>query len=560
MITGWTIENFKSIRDKTVFNLASLNIIAGANSSGKSTLIQSILLISQTLQAGISRKDTLISNGSLVKLGDTKDILHFDKQSSQDKLLLNATIADLNNLQINFEIIFMVATGINNIDKLRLSHANYSSPVKPYTKLNYTYIEDKSNISIRPKPTYEPHDIEFRQILPVSMTSNISSGEVFETDITKLLANMDIESPRNERLEEVTRHFLTVLCKLDDTRSRFSSTFLNLIDSLGQSKTTSSFHKYASELRNLDRGAYTTLIDLLQKYRPEYKETVTHEISEKKFPLPEDVNDMVNFLRDYFSNSVHYLGPLRDDPHVIYGIPDNLETRDVGLRGEYTAAMLNQYRDVEIAVPVISESNDLIGSQQMTLQQGVIYWLQQMGLVDRVDVQEMTNIGYQMTVAQSDGKPLALTRVGVGVSQVLPTIVMCLLAEAPCTLLIEQPELHLHPKVQSVLGDFFLLISYLDKQIIVETHSEHIINRLFLRIAQYPPEVLKGDSLREKIKIVFAEKKGNFSTFRTVEPNEYGTIPDDEWPIGFLDQATIDIQAKIKAAADKRKIKPKGSK
>ena len=123
-----------------------------------------------------------------------------------------------------------------------------------------------------------------------------------------------------------------------------------------------------------------------------------------------------------------------------------------------------------------------------------------------------------------------LTHVGVGVSQVLPIMVMCLLADPDTTMVFEQPELHLHPKVQTLLGDFFLSMAILGKQCILETHSEYLINRLRFRAAAD----VKNE-LAKAMRMYFVEKIGDTSNFRPVVVNEFGAIPD--WPDGFFDQS-----------------------
>lgn len=139
-----------------------------------------------------------------------------------------------------------------------------------------------------------------------------------------------------------------------------------------------------------------------------------------------------------------------------------------------------------------------------------------------------------------------LTHVGVGVSQVLPILVISLLAEPDTTLLIEQPELHLHPRVQTLLGDFFLSMASIGKQIIVETHSEYIVNRLRFRAA-----AAEGEQISSLMKIYFAEKKEGASVFREINVNRYGAITD--WPEGFFDQSQSEAEEILQAATRKRK-------
>jgi predicted ATPase len=148
-------------------------------------------------------------------------------------------------------------------------------------------------------------------------------------------------------------------------------------------------------------------------------------------------------------------------------------------------------------------------------------------------------------VIQYGKRKRSLKNVGFGVSQVLPIIIQCIVADPGSTIIIEQPELHLHPKMQSRLADFFLAMSLLGKQIIIETHSEYIIDKLRLRIAQAP-----GDTLVDKVAIYFAEKKDGNSEFRRIHINEYSVM--SEWPEGFFEESA-QIAREIMCAIHKKR-------
>ena len=188
-------------------------------------------------------------------------------------------------------------------------------------------------------------------------------------------------------------------------------------------------------------------------------------------------------------------------------------------------------------------------SEEIPLGEAVARWLVHMDLVDEVKTSDRGKFGTELTLHLPDiDRTLDLTNVGVGVSQVLPSVVMGLLSPPGSTLLMEQPELHLHPKVQAILGDFLIGLARNGRQCIVETHSEYLVNRLRRRIAEAP-----GDSVQKLIQIYFVERIGGRSVFRAVEPNDYGAIPD--WPKGFFDQGPDEAQLIIQAAAKKRQAK-----
>ena len=92
--------------------------------------------------------------------------------------------------------------------------------------------------------------------------------------------------------------------------------------------------------------------------------------------------------------------------------------------------------------------------------------------------------------------------VGFGVSQILPIITQGLNMQKEETFILEQPEIHLHPKMQMKMADFILSLALSEKNVIAETHSDHIINRLCRRI-------MENDELRNIVNIYFIDKDEN---------------------------------------------------
>ena len=185
-----------------------------------------------------------------------------------------------------------------------------------------------------------------------------------------------------------------------------------------------------------------------------------------------------------------------------------------------------------------------------SLQVAVIDWLRYLDVAEHVESRDKGKFGHELTVSIAGSKRAHdLTHVGVGVSQVLPILVASLLAEADTTLVFEQPELHLHPKVQTLLADFFLSMTQLGKQCVLETHSEYLINRIRFRAAA----AAGRNPWVEAVKVYFVEKGQQGSLFREVNINEFGAILD--WPEGFFDQSQREAEAILRAAASKRRSK-----
>ena len=251
-------------------------------------------------------------------------------------------------------------------------------------------------------------------------------------------------------------------------------------------------------------------------------------------------------VADFFGKRVFYIGPLREDPHPVNRRSLVPGSRALGTKGEYMTAVLLDHAQDQIDAPW--PGDDVLERRQVTLKAAVEEWLRYFQVAAGVELKE-TSAGPSLRVKdRSDGKWLHLTHVGVGVSQLLPVIVMCLMAKEGSVIMLEQPELHLHPALQQRLGDFLLACASSGRQLIVETHSEYLVSRLRRRIADAP-----DDSLIPFVRILFAEKDDDSgtTTFNPVVTNEYGGI--ERWPKGFFDQATSEAQEILKAAVRKRR-------
>ena len=239
---------------------------------------------------------------------------------------------------------------------------------------------------------------------------------------------------------------------------------------------------------------------------------------------------------------VFYLGPLRDYPEREYtwigGSP-----YDLGPRGGST---IN-------AILATSEKGKAFhmkkGSRKRSFQEVVAMRLQEMGLIHSFSVAEVakgSNI-YQAKVSVDKGSPeVLLTDVGFGVSQVLPVIVLLNHVPEGSTVILEQPEIHLHPEVQSRLADAIVGIAETrDLQVIIESHSEHLLRRLQRRVADETIEA-------ELVKLYFVKQENGEARLSDIGLNEYGEIKN--WPEHFFGDEMEEI-AETRKAAIERKMK-----
>ena len=188
----------------------------------------------------------------------------------------------------------------------------------------------------------------------------------------------------------------------------------------------------------------------------------------------------------------------------------------------------------------------------MPFQEMIAHWLSELGLIDEFRLEEIakgTNLYRAMVKTPSSSVPTALTDVGFWVSQVLPALVLLYYVPEGSTVLMEQPEIHLHPAVQSGLADVMLSVAAArDVQIIVESHSEHLMRRLQRRVAE-------EQASSEDIKLYFVSTDQGVAQASDVKLNEWGEI--ENWPNDFFGNEMAEISAITKASLS-RKVRRNG--
>ena len=238
-------------------------------------------------------------------------------------------------------------------------------------------------------------------------------------------------------------------------------------------------------------------------------------------------------LKDEFENLFHrvcYLGPLREHPRSRYAWQGN-HPKDVGQHGE------------DMIPCVLSKRVQLY-----PIEEHIPKWLQRLDLIDSYSLSPISNSekDYEFLVRKYKGGPeVRLTDVGFGVSQVLPVLVLCYYVPEGSILILEQPEAHLHPKVQSELADLLIeVVKNRKLQIILESHSEHLILRLMRRIAE---EQISADDTA----FYFCEMNEGTSEIERLNVDNYGNITN--WPENFFGDATGDLIEKTKAEMKRKK-------
>jgi predicted ATPase len=445
MLTGMQLENFKSWDDTGQIRLAPLTVFFGRNSSGKSSLLQSMLLMKQTAESLDQRQVlNLGGNEALVDLGTYGDMV-FRHETTRD-------------VGLTFDWI---------VEEPR------SSRTSPYqqlfaNRLGFTTIVGPENASRR-----------LPEIVVKRMGYTAMPG-------ANPLARVG--------MRRGSRHNYTV--------------FTDGVIMEPQPTAPSSFP------------------DPIRCY-------AFPELVFKSFRDAAILADLPYQFEQLLSG-ISYVGPLRSRPSRTYQWRGSSPS-SVGPSGENTVAAL-------LASSRIDSEDHLQGFQDT-----IGFWLKQMEVISTFEIEEVapsTDL-YELRVTAPGGTtPVSILDVGFGVSQVLPVLVQSFYAAKGTSVLFEQPEIHLHPAAQSVLGDALLAAVKRNKvQLLVETHSEHLLHRIQRRIAE--EQITNND-----VALYFVETSEGRSEIHELKVDEYGNITN--WPQDFFGDEMGDLAAMTEAAAERQ--------
>ena len=272
----------------------------------------------------------------------------------------------------------------------------------------------------------------------------------------------------------------------------------------------------------------------------------------KCYGFPDEVGGYyqnIGFLPDFvlaFENlftQIAYLGPLREYPRRSY-IWSGERPPDVGLSGEEAIPALLAAREDGLTSPRLVR----VRYSHKPIEHRILEWLQEMELIYSFSLEPIAENrkDYEFRVKKNrTSAEVLITDVGFGVSQLLPVLVLCYYVPENSTIILEQPEIHLHPKVQSDLADVLIdVVKNRNVQIILESHSEHLLHRLTRRIAE--------EQLSPKDTALYScQIKDGKSEIEKLQVDEYGNVRN--WPQNFFGDDMGDLVEKTKAEMNRRK-------
>ena len=493
MLKKLRIQNFKCWEDTGTIDMDPITLFFGANSSGKSSIGQFLMMLKQTVQAHDQEAVFYLGGeNSVVQLGSYNEIVF------------------KNNLKSNiiFEYQWSPKSPNNGSD---------------LTLPNYPHNDFRGNsVAFEAK-------VDFSD----SKNSPILSISEFEYRLIKDNGDKEFQLGMKRKKNEYSDIQYYVVEAFTPNDPKFK-----LKQRLGSNP-----HWIKGEKRI---PFYSTI----KFYR--FPRQVTDI-----FANVEDFSTKFHYEHEELFSSLFYLGPLRTNNrwYNYQGPPES-----VGPDGRHTVGAILAARDRNYKIKLGSKSFD-------SFEALIAFNLKEIGLIEEFNVQQIHQQMYEVKVKTKGSETwVNLSDVGLGVSQVLPLLVQCFYAPERSIILIDQPEVHLHPYAQSALADVMINVieSKRNIQLIIETHSEHFLRRLQRRIAEGK---LSEDkiaayfaSINDEVPLARLAKKKKFSTtelstFKNAgisSANDLATCPIKELIAAYF--ASINDDVPLDKLAEKKKF------
>jgi len=250
------------------------------------------------------------------------------------------------------------------------------------------------------------------------------------------------------------------------------------------------------------------------------------------------------FRDSLFLDQFHYLQAERIGPRTSFDMSDYQvrQHRQLGSRGEYAAHFLHQFGTSQSVLEKIKHPK----AKSIDLRDQTEAWLSEISPGARIDVRpysemDLVNLQYSFEHGKQVSNPYRSTNTGFGITYALSVLVAVLSSDIDALVLLENPEAHLHPQGQVRVGRLIALAASCGVQIVVETHSDHLLNGI--RLAVYDSELAPTD-----VSLNFFERRDYDNISRVVvttpQIDKDGRI--DHWPEGFFDEWEKSLDALLR--------------
>ena len=572
-------QNFRALNiDPDDMLLGNITVLCGANSVGKSSIQKSLLMVKQIDAEGDLEKDIIPLRGKIVDLGSYVTLVQ-NHDLTNDIVVTISAKAKLKSMQIDLtltdSICYELAFSPKDIGKSKSNEQQYI----PYLKKLLISANDINGDPVA--------NVEFSGDENGNYSARGSFRELIKPDLKNSSDMESVIDKYNAKAKKKPSEFWEAYDKIrfaGDCEKEWKiwcdepehSSYLEAAKIWCNNAVKEAWEKDSAGNGLLKPN------DIMTSAQAEFKSFPFVDgllIGEKRTSGGKEkdlIEEFLSVVQKEVSlrkilEKIEYIGPIRETP-TRYKVYSESAASSVGIRGENAPYLLARRNDDPILKPwritagaVFEQLKDEKSGDPMdsTLGQEVNVWMKLMtGEEVQCSINKDNYPGLVTTnllkERQNEAVSVSMSDVGFGVGQVFPIVVEGVMMGNDETLFVEQPEVHLHPKMQGDLADFFIAQALSGKQFIIETHSDHIINRLVRRVVE---DGLDGDEvgIKDLVKIYFAEKKNGEVELNEVEVSDVTGIVD--WPPDFFDQNINDREATVQVTLKKmqRMVRPGGS-
>ncbi|WP_155478112.1 DUF3696 domain-containing protein [Heliobacterium mobile] len=491
MINKISFEKYKSFNSLEGMTIKPITILCGTNSCGKSSILQSILMYKQTFESQNPNQIVLL-NGRFTHLGTFESIIY--GKNPEGNL----------SIEFTFKVKKEDFQGKDNAVPLTYHLREFISRERFHEKNAEYFITIKitlSTISEKIKKYMQSVRVEKWEFILRTTTENQKEYPDVKIELTHQ--------------------------KNNNYKVKWENLIVRFIDDEGENATG----------EGIVNVGFSNLMPTFWR--------INHE--ENKSRITSNVvfaSTRIAILMKSLFSLYTYIGPLREEPSRRY-IYEN-EVLEIGTKGENAAFIYLTEQENPIKNHYFFNNNTFISEKEIKLSDAIERWMSLFGIKEFKPEQQNELIYLNMNSSLFDKTRVNIAEVGFGVSQLFPIVLEGLRMPVMSTLLLEQPEIHLHPKLQMQMADFFIALALSNKKVIVETHSDHLINRLIRRIVED-----ESGTLLNLISIYFVTPSEHGSCYEEVKVDEYNGIVN--WPVDFFDQTATEQEGIILAGIEKRR-------